>query len=460
MRIALLLLVAANLLAFAWGQGWLAPIIGDVRQPQRMERQVGPERLRVLRRDEPGPKERAVAGRVESDEPRSASAGRDGSARETGSRPGSGATSSSGRAGPTDSTRPAAEPAAGAASAPGTPSAESNPSAAKATLAPGTPTASGTPTTPTVLPAAAVDGPADAPGAGPAGRNRDAGTGLDELGLREMASPRADSTTAAASEASPPRAAALEARGAAEARPDAGAGAETPRAAPAVPFGLAEPPITPALSDRATQLASAASTRTSDAVADDSPPTEAQADRAAPAPVPDAPAFPGNLETGAWPAPLPPVARKAPACFDLRGLDAVRAEAVREQLEEMGATSVEERAVENRSGYIVHLPASETVEQAQARIAQLREQGVRDIYLVMDGTYRLSISLGVFNRMDSVELALAELRARGVEDAEVGFMNPAATRVTLRVRGPEELLDEEHVRAVANLRGGQLSRCS
>src|SRR5690554_1255574 len=171
MRIALLLLVAANLLAFAWGQGWLAPIIGDVRQPQRMERQVGPERLRVLRRDEPGPKERAVAGRVESDEPRSASAGRDGSARETGSRPGSGATSSSGRAGPTDSTRPAAEPAAGAASAPGTPSAESNPSAAKATLAPGTPTASGTPTTPTVLPAAAVDGPADAPGAGPAGRN-------------------------------------------------------------------------------------------------------------------------------------------------------------------------------------------------------------------------------------------------------------------------------------------------
>src|SRR5690606_39503241 len=66
MRIALLLLVAANLLAFAWGQGWLAPVIGDVRQPERLERQVGPERLRVLRRDDPHPKERVVAGRVES----------------------------------------------------------------------------------------------------------------------------------------------------------------------------------------------------------------------------------------------------------------------------------------------------------------------------------------------------------------------------------------------------------
>src|SRR5690606_41852080 len=128
-------------------------------------------------------------------------------------------------------------------------------------------------------------------------------------------------------------------------------------------------------------------------------------------------------------------------------------------LEGMGAASIEERGVENRSGYIVYLPASDTAELAQARIEQLREQGVRDIYLVLDGTYRLAISLGVFNRMDSVELLLGELRARGVEDAEVGFVNPAASRVTLRVRGPGDLLEEEQVRAVANLRVGRLSRC-
>src|SRR5690606_37502107 len=65
---------------FAWGQGWLAPIIGDVRQPERMGRQVGPDRLRVLGPGDRARTERAVAGRVESDEagsapPRSAAEG-------------------------------------------------------------------------------------------------------------------------------------------------------------------------------------------------------------------------------------------------------------------------------------------------------------------------------------------------------------------------------------------------
>src|SRR5690606_1632807 len=72
MRIALLLLIAANLLAFAWGQGWLVPIIGDVRQPERMGRQVGPDRLRVLGPGDHARTERAVAGRVESEEAGSA----------------------------------------------------------------------------------------------------------------------------------------------------------------------------------------------------------------------------------------------------------------------------------------------------------------------------------------------------------------------------------------------------
>lgn len=408
MRIVLLLLVAANLLAFAWGQGWLAPIIGDVRQPERMHRQVGPERLRVLERGEPGTKARAVAGRIESAEPREASAAPGPTL--PGQAP---ANDRPGRAGSVGGSDQA--PAGGA---------------------------SGT---------SAVEAgrPGNATGAG-----NDAGSGADALGLREMA---ARPPGGPASDASPSPAVSP------EARPAPGAGAEPPRAAPAVPFGLAEPPITAALADESTPLASAAGVGTASSTGPD--PAAASNARAAPPAAERATAdaaLPGNLETGAWPAPAPkpPVARAAQVCFDLRGLDAVRAAAAQEQLEEMGATSVEELAVENRSGYIVYVPASETVEQAQARIEQLREQGVRDIYLVLDGTYRLAISLGVFNRMDSVELLLRELRARGVEDAEVGFVNPAASRVTLRVRGPGDLLEEEQVRAVANLRGGQLSRCA
>ncbi|MEI7446046.1 MAG: hypothetical protein WCK28_14245, partial [Burkholderiales bacterium] len=42
------LLVVANLLLFAWFRGWMAPFGGDGRDPQRIERQVAPERLRVV----------------------------------------------------------------------------------------------------------------------------------------------------------------------------------------------------------------------------------------------------------------------------------------------------------------------------------------------------------------------------------------------------------------------------
>jgi len=399
MRIALLLLIVANLLAFAWGQGWLVPITGDVRQPERMSRQVGPDRLRVLGPGDRARTERAVAGRVEAEEParepardaadrpgpvpeRAAPASRSGSPlspslASPGPNGGNRNGNETGRTG-NGADRPQAGPPPSMPPTPASPGLPGAPGVSDAAVAP-------TPE-PAASPAAAVDGDRPAGASGP------------------------------------------------------GSGA----VAPALPFGLAEPPITAALAGDDGRLASATGTG------------PAPASGAGPA----GPTLPVNMESGLWPAALASADPAAQACFDLRGLDRVRAEAARSQLEGMGAASIEEIAVENRSGYIVYLPPSETVEQALGRIEQLREQGVSDIYLIPDGTYRLAISLGVFNRMDSVDLLIDRLRARGVEDAEVGFVNPAATRVTLRVRGPASLLDEAEMRAMANLRSGQLVRCS
>jgi len=47
MKLLLSLLVVANILLFGWFRGWMAPLGGDGREPQRMERQVSPERLRL-----------------------------------------------------------------------------------------------------------------------------------------------------------------------------------------------------------------------------------------------------------------------------------------------------------------------------------------------------------------------------------------------------------------------------
>lgn len=426
MRVLLLLLVAANLLAFAWGQGWLIPIIGDVRQPERMGRQVGPDRLRVLGPGDSAGTERAVAGRVESDESTRPSARHaPHSARSTTERAGTAARGAS--------------PSLATTSSPAASARDGDHGGGQDDFA----------SRDDVVGSAATQ--ADRSGNRERDGERNQGAsdsnavvaGKDGAGLRAMLPPSAPSTLkdlarpsvadAAAAPESPPSPAA--APGAASAPPAP--------AAPAVPFGLAEPPLTDALASeggrRSPALRAAA-------------PQGTQPDQS---PAPDRPA--PALSASSGPAPLASAAVQA--CFDLRGLDRVGAEAARDQLEGMGAVSVEELSTENRSGYIVYLPPFESAELAQARIEQLRGQGVQDIYLILDGTYRLAISLGVFNRMESVELQLERLRARGVEDAEIGFVNPAATRLTLRVRGPEDRMDEAQMRAMANLRGAQLARC-
>lgn len=54
MKVLLALLVIANLLLYGWFHGWLSPYGGEGRDPQRMARQVMPERLRIVSTGTPG----------------------------------------------------------------------------------------------------------------------------------------------------------------------------------------------------------------------------------------------------------------------------------------------------------------------------------------------------------------------------------------------------------------------
>jgi len=55
MKLLLSLLVVANILLFGWFRGWMAPLGGDGREQQRLERQVAPERLRAVGDDQAAP---------------------------------------------------------------------------------------------------------------------------------------------------------------------------------------------------------------------------------------------------------------------------------------------------------------------------------------------------------------------------------------------------------------------
>ena len=53
MKALLALLVIGNLLLYGWFQGWMSPYGGDGREPQRMARQVMPERIRIVQGQAP-----------------------------------------------------------------------------------------------------------------------------------------------------------------------------------------------------------------------------------------------------------------------------------------------------------------------------------------------------------------------------------------------------------------------
>ena len=53
MKLLISALVVANLLLLGWLRGWMAPFGGDGREPARVERQVEPQRLRIVQTPRP-----------------------------------------------------------------------------------------------------------------------------------------------------------------------------------------------------------------------------------------------------------------------------------------------------------------------------------------------------------------------------------------------------------------------
>ena len=68
------------------------------------------------------------------------------------------------------------------------------------------------------------------------------------------------------------------------------------------------------------------------------------------------------------------------------------------------------------------------------RVADLRERGVSDLYVMPDGQWKGAISFGLF-RQEELAVALQKTIAqRGVRNVRVAPRGPSAGRITLQVR--------------------------
>lgn len=136
-------------------------------------------------------------------------------------------------------------------------------------------------------------------------------------------------------------------------------------------------------------------------------------------------------------ATVTPVARPAPALVpeaakviapkpancvewgEFAGSDLVRA---RESLATLRlGRDLSERTVEQDHGFWVYIPPQKNRANVDKKIAQLKERGVNDYFVVQEkGKWLNAVSLGVFKSEEAAQKFLTALRAKDVRTARVG----------------------------------------
>jgi sporulation related protein len=160
-----------------------------------------------------------------------------------------------------------------------------------------------------------------------------------------------------------------------------------------------------------------------------SPPARSEASRPkSPAPVTDAAAPPQPV--------APPTTPEA--CLAVAGLSTEAARGLGDTLAAQSDLKVRDVPTEVPSSWWVNMPPAESKEAAEARVAELRKQGVTDLFIVQEpGPNQFAVSLGLFKQEAQAERLVEQLRAKGVE-ARATARGTATRR--LEIRGPADRL--------------------
>lgn len=142
----------------------------------------------------------------------------------------------------------------------------------------------------------------------------------------------------------------------------------------------------------------------------------------------------------ALPASVPasPAQAAAPAapstCLLVPARDEAQATAIERQLGSAGV-SFERTQKGATQGFVVYEPAQASSAATQRRVEQLQSGGIRDVYVLPGGPYRLAISLGYFRSEAMARQLLAQLAAKGFTGAQIGEVKSDAGPIVLRASG-------------------------
>ena len=165
------------------------------------------------------------------------------------------------------------------------------------------------------------------------------------------------------------------------------------------------------------------------------------------------------------PAPAPAAAPASPAasgaCVEWGSFtiaDAARAEQALEPLA-LGPR-LAQRRTEEQAGWWVFIPPQGNRQSALRKAAELKQLGVEEYFIVQEeGPLRWALSLGVFRTEESAQARLAALRDQGVRTARVGARDTTVPKVWLQVKGVDAPLQARLKEIARQVEGSELKEC-
>jgi hypothetical protein len=182
---------------------------------------------------------------------------------------------------------------------------------------------------------------------------------------------------------------------------------------------------------------------------------------------------PGRLKVIA-PADLPPpaapkkpiAAAPAPAsapvaCLEWGSFTLTDAPRAEKSLEPLAlGERLAQRRTEETAGWWVYMPSQGNRQAAIRKAAELKKLGVEEYFIVQEeGAYRWALSLGVFRTEDAARARLATLREQGVRTARLGARETVVPKVWLQVKAVDAALQARLKEIAGQVEGSELREC-
>jgi hypothetical protein len=166
------------------------------------------------------------------------------------------------------------------------------------------------------------------------------------------------------------------------------------------------------------------------------------------------------------PAPAPaPVTRDLVACVQAGPFSTADARRFEARIARLGLAPRQSRIeipFQEVTSRLVYLPPNGGREGAQRRIAELKERGVTNFFIMQNDTspLRYAISLGVFKSDGAAQKLVADLQRQGVRGVRILPRGPQITRASYQYRQIDAAERERLAGIADDYNGVALTRCS